>query len=711
MHQDRQSPQICQFVCTDQLYYIMQCRILQLKGNNAIRPWIYQNAIYYQKEKMQQAFEELATQRRLLFHSAGTESLYKLSNTSGDVSSSEKLPSEFEPRILILYVGGTLGMMKDPERGYIPKENYLVDFMYHHPALCDIEFTKNNCHSEHLDFLYTPVSPFGKRIKYQLQEFKPLLDSTDMDQGDWVSIAKAISDNYNNFDAFIVLHGTDTVALTASALSFMLENLRKTVIVTAAMIPLFEMRNDAINNIICALLIAGHYWIPEVTVMFHNKLYRGNRIVKESSHHINAIRSPRCPPLAKIGTSIKMNWPMIFRVRNGGSFTVFTKLETRITRVRITPYMTTKTFAAMMSSKFKGIVLETYGPGNFPTDRPELLEIIQNVVSAGVVVVNISQCRNSMVSDFLGNGKILTDVGVVNGCDMTAECTLAKLSYLLGKYPAEKAKKQLQMNLRGELTPDTANQGPGFPILRYKLLERLTERLDIVLSPVDYKCISANVYPCLVIQAASEGNVETLLTLKKQGADLNTADPELRTAAHVAALCGKREVIKFLIKEGVNINQADGYSSSPLYYAVEKKHYDIARDLLRVGGEFKCTYNQVISMLFLQVELLPKHRAAKVGNKEQLQILQECNVDFKLLDKNSYNIVHEVNFNSANLQAAYYKQYGVLEMLAKVDPEIFELKDIEGKNGLCSIEDEDMRRKISELVSKNLKQITIQCKL
>ena len=547
---------------------------------------------------MHQVFEELATQQRLLFRNSATELFYNLSMSESKNVTEETPPKYSDPHILILYVGGTLGMVKDPDRGYIPKRDYLKGFMFNHPSFCDKEYTEKYAKDEFKDFFFTPLSVFNKRIRYQLKEFDPLLDSTDMTQKDWISISNVIASYYNDFDAFIVLHGTDTIALTASALSFMLENLRKTVIITASMIPLYEMRNDAVNNIVCSLLVAGHYWVPEVCVMMSNKLYRGNRIFKESNHEIEAMRSPKCPPLVIVETSIKVNWPLIHHVKGGDPLNVFTNLETRVSQVMITPYLTEKTFKAMMSTSFKGIILETYGAGNFPSNRPELLEIIKNAVDKGVVVVNISQCSDAMVSDSLGDGKILTDIGVINGRDMTPQCALTKLSYLLGKYSPSKAKRYVQANLRGELTVDGVMEGSKPTVLSYSLMDQLTQRMDVVLSVDRYKATSSTVYPGLVMQAAAEGNVKVLTLLEKEGADLDASDPEFRTAAHVAALCGKREVVEYLIREGVNIDRADRYSSSPLYYAIEKKHYDIAEDLLKAKGVFKSTYNHVISLLF-----------------------------------------------------------------------------------------------------------------
>lgn len=216
-----------------------------------------------------------------------------------------------EKQVLIIYTGGTIGMEKSAN-GLRPRKNFLFEYMFNHPNFCDKEYTlkvskgdpKNN-------FLITPETIFERRIQYQIYEYEEVIDSSNMNLAYWKQIGRSIKKFYEDYDAFIVLHGTDTMNYTASVLSFMLENVNKPVIVTGSQIPLIEMRNDAQKNLVDALTIAGTYHIPEVTLMFDSKLFRGNRTIKNDNMGLDAFESPNMRPLVQIGISIKVNWDLI----------------------------------------------------------------------------------------------------------------------------------------------------------------------------------------------------------------------------------------------------------------------------------------------------------------------------------------------------------------------------------------------------------------
>ena len=197
--------------------------------------------------------------------------------------------------VLVLYTGGTIGMKWTP-KGYCPVPNYFENLLTRLPQFNDQESGQPG--------LTTPVSIYGKRVHYRILELDPLLDSSNMSMKDWARIALAVQENYKIYDAFIILHGTDTMAYTASALSFMLENLGKTVILTGSQVPLSELRNDAHDNLLVSLILAGHFVIPEVSLYFNHVLYRGNRCVKLNALDFNAFDSPNLPPLVTVGVNI-----------------------------------------------------------------------------------------------------------------------------------------------------------------------------------------------------------------------------------------------------------------------------------------------------------------------------------------------------------------------------------------------------------------------
>lgn len=327
----------------------------------------------------------------------------------------DSMISQTVTRVLIIYTGGTIGM-KNTNNGYVPVKDYFENSLKQATRFHDEEFfsqmdTKTNttfvCTADkdfnsilvhgslakrvELPTLITPASLYEKRIRYSILEYDPLLDSSNMTMQDWVKISTDIEVNYRLYDAFIVLHGTDTMAYTASALSFMLENLGKTVIITGSQVPLNEFRNDAVDNLLNALTIAGHFVIPEVSLCFDNKLFRGNRCSKVNAIDFSAFDSPNLRPLVTISINIDVSWPDVWKPSSIHRFKAHKIMQPSVATLRLFPSITEETVRAFLSPPICGVVLETYGSGNAPSNRPELLEIFKEACDRGVVIVNCSQ--------------------------------------------------------------------------------------------------------------------------------------------------------------------------------------------------------------------------------------------------------------------------------------------------------------------------------
>ncbi len=337
-------------------------------------------------------------------------------------------------QILMIYTGGTIGMQKDLQTG----------------SLVPFDFSQLMEHIPELQLMDKKIDTVS---------FDQPIDSSNVRPEHWLMLADIIEKNYDNYDGFVVLHGSDTMAYTASALSFMLENLSKPVILTGSQLPIGDLRTDAKENIITSVQIAGSYdnnqpLVPEVGIYFEFKLLRGNRTIKASSEHFNAFDSPNYLPLAQSGVDLKFFKERILPVPDG-IFNVHKKLEENVVVVKIHPAITETYLSHIINLPgLKAIILETYGSGNAPTDDWFISLLKKAVDQKSIHIINITQCqKGSIAPEKYETGRKLMSIGAYNGKDLTTEAALTKMMYLLGKNLSKKAiKSAFERALRGEMT-------------------------------------------------------------------------------------------------------------------------------------------------------------------------------------------------------------------------------------------------------------------
>lgn len=332
-------------------------------------------------------------------------------------------------KVCILYTGGTIGMVPTA-CGYAPKRDYLNTLL-------------NQFHQ-----MKNPALPHWDVI-----EFDPLLDSSNIAVDEWNNIGRTITEHYDKYDGFVVLHGTDTMSYTASALSFMLEGLNKPVVFTGSQIPLCELRSDGRDNLINSIIIAGKGVVREVCVYFGNKLLRANRSTKIASKDLHAFDSPDYPPLAEVKIDICYNESAMGLPSRPKTFH-FTELQSfPIGVLKLFPGFQFELFEGMINSNLKAVVLEAFGSGNIPTNNFALVEGIRKSAENGTIITVTSQCqRGGTTLGTYATSNDLVESGAVSASDMTTEAAIAKLYYLFScGYDTNRVKLLMETNLRGEM--------------------------------------------------------------------------------------------------------------------------------------------------------------------------------------------------------------------------------------------------------------------
>lgn len=336
-------------------------------------------------------------------------------------------------KILVIYTGGTIGMIKDPVSGQLQSVNF--EHIYDHVP----ELTRLN-------------------VDLDTISFENPIDSSEMKPSDWQWIAQQIYDRYNDYDGFVVLHGSDTMAYTASALSFIFTGLKKPIIFTGSQLPIGIIRTDGKENLVTAIEIAaakdvnGEAIVKEVALYFEYKLFRGNRSTKDSAEHFEAFRSPNFEELAIAGVNIRYNYDDLHQISEP-KLIFKSALNTCVAHVKLFPGINWEAYSSIFDkSRIDGVVIESYGSGNAcPTD--DMKECLSNYIKDGGIVLNITQCNSGTVRQGMyASSSLFNEVGAIAGADMTTEAAITKMMWVLANVNPAEIDQALASNLRGELT-------------------------------------------------------------------------------------------------------------------------------------------------------------------------------------------------------------------------------------------------------------------
>eukprot|EP00931_Biecheleriopsis_adriatica_P117169 TRINITY_DN92708_c0_g1_i1.p1 TRINITY_DN92708_c0_g1~~TRINITY_DN92708_c0_g1_i1.p1 ORF type:complete len:630 (+),score=76.77 TRINITY_DN92708_c0_g1_i1:25-1914(+) len=552
-------------------------------------------------------------------------------------------------RVLIIYTGGTIGMKPTP-RGYAPEPGFLTSVVKASSNLTDTgpdatelvpEHLQAACAAEGREVFVTPVSEFEQRCIFSILEYEPLLDSSNMQISEWRRIANDVRKYYDDWDAFVILHGTDTMAYTASILSFMFQNLSKTVVLTGSQIPLCRPRNDGLDNLLGAMDFAAHFEIPEVVLYFANALYRGCRTSKVSSSQLEGFGSPNLEPLATVGIGFTVRWPLV-RSPCAGKFEVQDCFCSDVTILRIYPgkFTTLRSFLTPL----KGVVMQTFGAGNAPDNDPDFLSALKEATERGCVIVNITQCIKGEVKAHYAAGTALLEAGVTPGGDMTPEAALTKLGWLLGsgRSPSE-IRKLMVTNLRGEVTESPSHmrfslQDAGFARAVANVLASMNkDRVQELCTSNSVSLVSSALLPTLMCAAAARGDLPELQAMLRDGVSADQTDYDRRTPLHLACCEGQAEAARFLLEQRADINAVDRFGRTPLNSAIASQNVELVEHIRDRNGVLGESESELASKLC---------RLAREKNVSELSLWRRAGANISAADYDDRTALHlcaEVN--------------------------------------------------------------------
>ncbi|KAI1000164.1 hypothetical protein K3495_g8034 [Podosphaera aphanis] len=488
------------------------------------------------------------------------------------------IPESLESRVLIVMTGGTICMKTSPE-GLIPARGFLEEGMAPRPNFNDgsnpdpLPVMIDSSTKKLLPSLRTPRSTYSKHVRYTLYEFPVLLDSSSISSKGWTQIASTIENNYSLYDGFVVLHGTDSLAYTSSALSFMLSHLGKPVILTGSQASIFALQSDAVDNLLGSLIIAGTFMIPEVCLFFHHALYRGNRCIKISSSSFDAFASPNYEPLAKISAmGAEVNWHLIRHPKSIAKFEIKASLDTaHVACLRIFPGIKPEMLDSVLHLKdLRGLILETFGAGNAPQSEDGLfIQVIKSAIARNIVIVNVSQCQSGSVSPLYAPATALGKAGVAFGHDLTTEAALTKLSFLLADpdLTYQEIITEMQRSLRGEMSEinSTSFSHPD---------SNIPQTSQSTFTALGY--------------AIAEGNLKEVVNLLDADQDqynlLHARDYIDNTALHLAAIGPSKEILRELLRRGASVHVRNRASNTPLFLACQVGNGEFVKLLGEAGA-------------------------------------------------------------------------------------------------------------------------------